>query len=321
MAVSREPRPPSLSERVAYAANRAGTGARRIRIPARWAPLLLMSPALVLLGTFVLVPVVVVALLSLFDYDLLAGTTHYVSLGNYRTALSGGQLQQGIRHTLLYWLLTVPSIVGLGLAISLAINTLTRGRSFWRTAYFLPAASTLAAMSVVWTWAFYPTSGVIDSALGRLTGTTDWLHSTTLALPAVAIVGSWQGIGSSMIMCLAGLNNVNPDLLEAARLDRAGAWARLWHVTLPALGPALVFSIVVATRNSLSVFDQIQVMTQGGPVRSSTTLSFLMWQRAITFGDIGGGSVISLTLLGLVLAATFLQMRSFGARWESAGRR
>ncbi|MFE3280560.1 carbohydrate ABC transporter permease [Nocardia sp. NPDC059239] len=314
-------RPAALIDRITDTADRAATLARRIRIPARWAPLLLTSPALVLLAVFVLMPVIVVAALSLFNYDLLAGTTSYVGLGNYRTSLSNGQLQQGIWHTLLYWLLTVPAIVGLGLAIAVAINTLTHGRSLWRTAYFLPAAATLAAMSVVWAWMFYPTSGVIDSTIGRLTGVTDWLDSTTLALPAVAIVGSWQGIGSSMIMCLAGLNNVNPDLLEAARLDRAGAWARLCHVTLPALGPALVFSIIVATRNSLSVFDQIQVMTQGGPVQSSATLSFLMWQRAITFSDIGGGSVISLTLLGLVLAATALQLRSFGRRWESAGRR
>jgi multiple sugar transport system permease protein len=124
-----------------------------------------------------------------------------------------------------------------------------------------------------------------------------------------------------MIMFLAGLNNVNPDLLEAARLDQAGAWQRFWHVSFPALGPALAFATVVATRNALSVFDQVQVMTQGGPVGSSTTLSFLMWQQAITFGNLGVGSVISVLLLLLVLAATFVQLRGFGRRWETAGTR
>lgn len=276
---------------------------------------------MVLLLVFVIVPVAVVSLLSLFRYDLLGGTNTYVGLGNYRAALDNGQLVGALWHTVLYTVITVPVIVVAGLLVALGINSLTRGAGIWRTVYFMPAAATLAGMSVVWSWLFYPTTGVIDTTIGAMTGWRDWLNSTTLALPSVAIVGSWQGIGSSMIMLLAGLSNVNPDLHEAARLDRAGRWQRFWHVTFPALGPALVFAVIVATRDSLRVFDQIQVMTQGGPVRSSTTVSFLMWQRAITFSDIGGGSVISLMLLGLVLVTTFAQLRTFGRRWETAGSR
>ncbi|MER6526098.1 sugar ABC transporter permease [Streptomyces sp. NPDC001508] len=297
-------------------------GARRaFRVPAALAPLILMSPAMVLLLVFVVVPVAVVSVLSLFRYDLLGGTSTFVGAGNYRAVMDNGQLAQALWHTVLYTLITVPVTVVVGLLVALGINAVTRGSGVWRTVYFMPAAATLAGMSVVWSWLFYPGTGVVDATIGAVTGWRDWLDSTTLALPAVAIVGSWQGIGSSMIMLLAGLNNVNPDLHEAARLDRAGRWHRFWHVTFPALGPALVFAVIVATRDALRVFDQIQVMTQGGPVRSSTTLSFLMWQRAITFSDIGGGSVISLVLLGLVLVTTFAQLRAFGRRWETAGSR
>jgi multiple sugar transport system permease protein len=294
---------------------------RRLRVPARLVPVVLLAPALALLSVFVLLPMIAVIGLSLFDYNLLAGTTQYVGLANYHMALQTGELQQALSHTLLYWLLTVPAIVGLGLLAALGINSLARGQAFWRTVYFLPTASTLAAMSIVWAWMFYPDTGLVDETIGRLTGLTGWLNSTTLALPAVAIVGVWQATGVSVIMFLAGLSNVNPDVLDAARLDRAGSWHRFWHVTFPALGPSLVFTTVLATKSALSVFDQIQVMTQGGPAQSSTTLSFLMWQQAITFNDVGVGSVISVVLLVVVILATFAQLRSFGRRWEQAGAR
>lgn len=276
---------------------------------------------MLLLGLFVLLPVALVIVLSLFHYDLLAGSHSFVGLGNIRSVLRSGDLIPALWHTIVYWLITAPAIVVVGLVLAVGVNSLTRGAALWRTAYFLPAASTLAAMSVIWTWMFYPDTGVVDSTLGRVLGVTDWLNSPTWALVAVAIVGAWQGVGSSMIMFLAGMNNVNPDLLEAARLDHAGAWHRFWHVTFPALGPSLVFATVVATRNALSVFDQIQVMTGGGPVRASTTLSFLMWQQGITFNNIGVGATVSAILLMLVLAATFLQVRAFGRRWEAAGTR
>ena len=311
----------AVPERAVSTPDTAPARPRRLRVSPRWAPAILLSPTLALLAVFVIVPVGVVGVLSLYNDNLLAGTTRFVGVENYRNLTRDGALQQALWHTVLYALITVPVIVGIGLLVAVGINAVGRGAALWRTVYFVPAASTLAAMSVVWSWMFYPDTGVVDSTIGRLLGLHDWLNSTTLALPAVAIVGSWQGIGQAMIMFLAGLRNVNPDLLEAARLDRARSWQRFLHVTFPALGPATVFAVVVATRDSLRVFDQIQVMTQGGPVNSSTTLSFLMWQRAMTFNDIGGGSVISFVLLALVLATTIVQLRTFGRRWETAGTR
>lgn len=291
------------------------------RIVSAGAPYILLTPAIFMMTLFVLLPVAIVIALSLFHYDLLAGSNDFVGLGNVRAILRQGQLLPAIWHTILYWLITAPVIVVVALLVAVAINSLGNRTALWRTVYFMPAASTLAAMSVIWTWMFYPNSGVIDSTLGRALGITDWLGSTTWALPAVALVGAWQGIGSSMVMFLAGLNNVNPDLIEAARLDHAKPWQRFWHVSFPALGPSLTFATVVATRNALSAFDQIQVMTAGGPVRASTTLSFLMWQQAIAFNNLGTGAVISVVLLLLVLAATYVQLRSFGRRWEMAGAR
>lgn len=292
-----------------------------MRWPAWLPPVILLTPGVGLLVLFVLAPLVVVLVLSLYNYNLLAGTSTFVGVDNYRRILENGDLLGALWNTLLYTLISVPVVLTIALLAALGITYVGRGSTFWRTAYFMPAASTLAAMAAVWGWMFYPKTGVVDATLGVITGWTDWLNSTTLALAAVALVGSWQSIGFALIMFLAGLNNVNPSVLEAAKLDRAGAWSRLWHVIIPALGPALVFSIVVSTRDALRVFDQIQVMTQGGPVGSSSTLSFLMWQRAIKFNDFGGGSVISVVLLLLVLIVTFLQLRTFGRRLEEQGSR
>lgn len=282
---------------------------------------LFIGPALALLIVFVVLPVLAVTVLAFFAWDPLRGDGRFTGLGNFERILAAGQLQAATWHTLLYAALTVPTIMALGLLVALGIHASPRWAPIWRTAYFLPVASTLAASAVVWQWLFYPHSGLMDATLGRFTGATDWLNSTRLALPAIAIVGCWQGIGSSVIMFLAGLAGVPPVTQEAARLDGANSWFRFWHVTWPALGPATVFSLVVGTRDALRVFDQVRVMTGGGPVESSTTLSFLMWQRGILYGDIGGASVVNLVLLALVLLAIAFQFRAVAKRWEMAGSR
>lgn len=297
------------------------SGRRRRYVPARWVPTILLSPAGVLLAVFVLFPIVLVGVLSLFTYDALTGAMQYVGLDNYRRILSSGELWRASINTLLYTMLVVPTVMVGGLLLALGLHSLRFGAALWRTAFFIPAASTLAAMSVVWRWMFYPESGVIDATLGRVLGLTNWLNSTELSLPAIAMVGSWQGIGTAMIMFLAGLSAVRTDLIDAARIDRANAWNRFWHVTWPALGPATIFALVVTTEHALRVFDAIQIMTKGGPAKSSETLSYLIYVRGVSYFDIGGASVVSITLLVIVLLTTAMQIRTFGQRWEKAGSR
>lgn len=280
-----------------------------------------MLPAVTWLTAVVVVPVVIVVGLAFFRYDPLTGTSEYVGLDNFERVLANGSLRRATVQTLAYTVLTVPVIVGLGLGIAVAIHHVARGAAWWRAVYFLPAASTLAGMSVVWRWMFYPDAGVVDSTVGRLSGAADWLNSSSLAIPAVAVVGSWQGVGSAVIMFLAGLSGVPRDLLEAAALDGARPWSRFWHVTWPALGPATAFALVVTTRDALRVFEQVSVMTDGGPTGHSETLAFLMWRRGIYYNDIGGASVINLVLLAFVLVTIAAQMRFVGRRWEQAGSR
>lgn len=288
-----------------------------LRVP----PVVLLAPAYALLFVLVVVPVLIVVVLSLFDYDPLLGTAEFVGVDNFTRVFSSAQFRKALTNTAIYMLLTVPVTLVASLLLAVGIHSLQWGSTLWRSVYFLPVASTLAAMSVVWRWLFYPGSGLIDTTVGRVIGIDDWLHSTTWALPAVAVVGSWEGIGFAMVMFLAGLSSVPAHLHEAARLDGAGAWRRFWHVTWPALGPSVVFTLIITTRNALRVFDQVQVMTEGDPVNSSATLSYILWERGITFLDIGGGAVITLALLVLILGVTALQLVTVGLRWERAGTR
>jgi multiple sugar transport system permease protein len=295
---------------------------RRARaLPRPLVPYALLAPAAALLAAFVVVPALLAFALALYDWDVLAGVTTFVGLDNYARVLGSHELLNAVKNTLLYALMTVPTTLGLGLAVALAIDALAHGRAFWRAVYFLPVASTLVAMAVVWRWLFYPESGFVDVVLGGLAGVDGWLTSTSLALPALAVVGNWQGVGFAAVIFLAGLSGVPRHLLEAARLDGAGAWQRFRHVLVPALGPATVFAAIIATTSALRVFEQVQVMTEGDPLGSTETLTFLLWRRGIDYLDLGGGAVVTVVLFVVVLAFTAGQLRTFGRRLEEAGSR
>lgn len=305
--------------------SRSTTRARRTfsprHVPARFAGQLLAFPAGLWLSLMVLAPAIIAIVLAFFSFDPLAGSLRFVGLGNIERLSESTELLTATRNTVVYTLLTVVPIMAIGLVIALGIHNAASGAAIYRTAYFLPAAATLAGTAVVWRWMFYPDTGIVDSVVAPILGVTDWLNTPFLALPAIAVVGCWQGIGTAMVMFLAGLSGVPRVLHEAARLDGAPAWHRFWSVTWPALGPATIFALITTTRDSLRVFDQVAVMTQGGPYGSSTTLAYLMRERGVAFTDIGGASVVNIVLLGLVLAVVFVQLRVFGRQWERAGSR
>jgi multiple sugar transport system permease protein len=294
---------------------------RRSSLPARSTPYVLISPALLLLGAFVVLPTALVVVLALFRIDLLTGAADFVGLANVQTVLGSDELRLGLLNTATYALLTVPTTVTAGLVIALAINALTHGRTFWRAVFFLPYAATLVAMAAVWRWIFLPRSGLVDTTIGQWLGATNWLSSFILALPAVALVESWHLLGFIVIVFLAGLVGVPPQLLEAARIDGARAWSRFWHVTWPALGPATVFAVVISTINSLRSFETIKVMTEGGPVDRTANLTFLLWERGVHFRDISGAAVLTAAMLVVALVVTIWQVRTFGRRLERAGSR
>lgn len=279
---------------------------RKFRLSGRAAPYVLSLPAFILLCVFVIAPCLLSVVLAMFDWQILKGTGQFVGLDNFKRMLTSEELYRSLRVTIVYAFYTVPVSVGAGLAVALGIHSLRRGGAFWRAVYFVPTAATLAAAAVVWRLLLYPDSGLFDQTVGRLTGTSAWLSSPDLALGAVALVGNWQGIGFAAVIFMAGLAGVPRRLYEAAAIDGAGAWHRFVHVTLPAIGPATVLATMTTTVSSLKAYDQIAIMTAGGPARSTETLTFLIWRRGIDFLDIGGAAVVNLVLLAVAVIATIV---------------
>jgi multiple sugar transport system permease protein len=293
----------------------------RRRIPQRFLPAVLLAPAMILICAFVVAPVGAVIPLALFHWNLLAGTASFAGLGNFRDVLPDPAFHQALANTFWYYLLTAPISLFLGLLVALAIRAATWGRSVWQAVYFLPVASTLVAMAVVWQWMFRPDTGVIDLTIGRLTGLRDWLNSLHLALPAVAVIQDWYQIGFVALIYLAGLQAVPSRLLEAARLDGAGPLARFAHVIWPSLGPTTVFALVITSLNAISIYDAIAVTTQGGPAGHTESLTYYLWQEGIYYFNVGDGAVITVILVAITLAFLSLLLRSFGRRLEEAGSR
>ncbi|WP_236795236.1 carbohydrate ABC transporter permease [Amycolatopsis sp. GM8] len=307
----------------AVTAERSKQDRRLLRIPGTdgvigW---ILCAPAAILLGLFMIVPLVAVSVLAFFGWDPLTQTDHAVGFANFSRILTSPDFRSAVLRTLEYTVLTVPVTLLLGLVIAVAVNNVRHGAMVWRTVFFLPVASTLAATSVAWRFMFYPHTGIIDQTIGRVLPVQGWLQSTDLAIVAVSIVGIWQALGTTIVIFLAGLSGVPRHLHDAAALDGATAWSRFWHVTWPALGPATVLALVIDTRDSLRVFDQVQVMTEGGPLGSTTTLSYLLWQRGIHYNDLGGGAVIDLVILLVVFAFIGIQLRTAGRRLNDGATR
>jgi multiple sugar transport system permease protein len=268
----------------------------------------MLTPALALLALLIVLPVLLTPIFSFFHVDLFGGVISFVGTQNWAAEVANGELITGTANTLGYALLTVPTSLALGMCCALAIDRVRFARSFWRTAFFLPAAATLAAMAVAWKAMMAP-GGPFDALVGDISGVSDWLSDYRLALPAIAIVGVWQQFGYNTVLFAAGLSTLPREPMEASILDGVNAWQRFWRIMLPMMGPSVVFAIVTSTMTALKAFDQIQVMTGGGPGDSTRTLPLMIYSRGMSYLDIGGGAVLATAMLAIVMLVTVWQVR------------
>ena len=270
---------------------------------------LLAMPALVLMWAMLLGPAVAVVLLSFTDWSLGEPEVIWHGLGNYREMWADRVFWTSLRNTAVYVGVAVPATVALGLGAALLIEGAGGGRAFYRAAYFVPVASTLLAMALVWEFMFHPRVGFINQAIA-LVGIPkhDFLHDPATALLSLAAIGVWQNLGLAMVLFMAGLKSIPGDLYEALAMDGAdGAWERFRRVTWPMLGPALVFVVAITAIRSFQVFDTVAVLTEGGPSKSTEVLLFTMVQNGFTFLRSAYGAAITVVFLVLTVAATLLQ--------------
>jgi multiple sugar transport system permease protein len=282
----------------------------------------LLAPALLLIGFFFLLPVAAAAILSFTDFDIYAvgdpANTRWIGLANYATLLGQPVFWRALANTCYFALVGGPLSVLVALGAALMVNArVVRYKSLFRTIYFAPFVTTLVAVALVWRYLYHPQYGLLNYALGAIgLGPIDWLGDPRWAMPAIIGLAVWKNFGYSMLILIAGLQSIPQELYEAAELDGAGDWTRFRYVTLPLLRPALVFVGVITTIGYLQLFAEPYVMTQGGPVRSTTSLVLLMYEEAFRWWRIGYGSAIAFVLFVIVLVATLLQLRL--QRGESA---
>ena len=269
-----------------------------------WAAWLLVLPATVLLWLMLLGPVVAVLALSFTDWTFGAPTIAWVGLENYREMAEDRVFWTTLANTVVYVGLSVPISVGLGLGVALLIEAGTSGVSFYRAAFFLPVVATLLGMALVWEFMFHPTVGLINQTLTALgIPVRDWLNDPATALYALMAIGVWQAVGLNMVLFLAGLKAIPRDLYEAAAIDGAdGAWERFRRVTWPMLGPALVFVVTITAIRSFQIFDTVQVITDGGPEKSTSVLLYLIYQEGFQFLRSAYAAALTVVFLAFTLA-------------------
>lgn len=233
--------------------------------------------------------------------------------GERRVVLAGTDplFYRSLINTFLFALLVLPLQCGAALGLALLVNGRIAGRIFFRTVYFAPVVTSMVVASIVWSFMLNTDRGMINELLRTVTGDPnagpDWLGESSHALPAIAIMSAWQGAGFQMLVFLAGLQSISPELYEAARLMGANAWQRFVHVTLPGLRNTIVFVLVSTMLMAFGLFTQVDVMTAGGPLDSTSTVVYHAVRSGFKQQDIGYGSTITLVFFGVVLLFSALQ--------------
>jgi multiple sugar transport system permease protein len=274
-------------------------------------------PGLGLLGLFLALPFALALAYSLTDQRLIDSphlATEFVGLNNYLRLLGDRDFWLALRNNLLFVICVTPLQTALALGLALLVNQPLRGVTLFRTVYFMPVATTMAVVSVIWSLMYAPDEGVINRLVGLLSGglvgPQDWLRDPKLVLPAVMLLSIWQGVGFQMLVFLAGMQAVPEDLYEAARLDGANAWQRLRWITLPMLRNTTVFVVTTTTIYAFQLYTQVQIISASGasaPIDRIRTLVMLTVHEAFRNGRVGYAAALAVVFFVIVLGISLLQ--------------
>ena len=277
-------------------------------------------PALTGFGLFVAAPFVFAIVASFTNLRLGSPLpTRFVGAEQYFRILGDASFRDALRNNLYFTLIVVPVQTTLALGLALLLNGPIRARSVFRALFFLPVVFPMALICVVWNLLYAPgesgfLNGVLHTLSFGLMQPIDFLHNERWALPAIIALSIWQGVGLQMVILLAGLQGIRAELYEAASLDGARRMAQFRHVTLPQLRNPLAFTVLLTTVLAFRVFDQVQILTQGGPNGATTTIMFEAVRRAFERQQIGAASAMSVLFFVLVLILTLAQRRVYGSQ-------
>lgn len=270
-----------------------------------------LTPALILLGIFIIYPILYLFYLSFTAGSFTSTGVYWIGWRNYLRLLLNPDFWQVISNTLYFTLATViPSII-LPLFMAVLLDQSIALRGILRTAYFIPSIISLVAAGLGFRWLFQ-TEGPVNALLNTLGITPiSWLGDTLWAMPVLIILSIWKQLGFNMVVFLAGLQTIPPSRYEAAELDGANSWQKLRHITLPGLSSTVVFVLITTVIFTLRSFEQVYVMTGGGPLNSTNLLVYYIYQEAFGQFDFGYAAAASTLLLGITLVLVYLQLRTW----------
>jgi multiple sugar transport system permease protein len=282
------------------------------RSPAAW---WFVAPALIVIAVFFVLPVLAGLALSFTDFDLYAladaGNLRLVGLRNYARLLQNPLFWQALGNTVYFVAVGVPLSIGASLGAALLLHSpLARFKGFFRTALFMPVVTTLVAVAVIWRYLLSTRYGMLNYALSALgIPPVDWLGDPHWAMPAIILFAVWKSFGYNMVILLAGLASIPQDLYEAARVDGASAARRFRHVTLPMLAPILALVGILTVAGYFQLFAEPYVMTQGGPLQSTVSVLYFMYEEGFKWWNLGSASAVAFLLFVLIFAVTAVQAR------------
>jgi multiple sugar transport system permease protein len=237
--------------------------------------------------------------------------TNFIGLENYAELLGDVTFRTALANTAYFVVVGVPLTLAVGLAVALALDRgIRRFRTVYRVGFYLPVVTSIVAIAVVWRFVLNPDYGLLNMALGAIgIQGPDWLASPTLAMPSLIVMAAWRNLGFAMVLFLAGLQTIPAQLYEAASIDGAGRWAAFKSVTFPLLRPTLLFAVVITTIGYLQVFEEPFVMTDGGPLDRTLSISMFMYQEGFEFFHQGYAAAIAWVLFLLVAVVAVVQFR------------
>jgi multiple sugar transport system permease protein len=279
----------------------------------RWA-LLFLAPTLIGLAVLSAGPVLATLAISVTKWDLLQAP-QFVGFDNFAQLASDDRFLKALRNTAFYTVVSVPLGMLISLFLALALNQTIRGIAWIRTAYFLPVVTSTIAVALVWQWIYSPDAGLLNQFIGLFgIPAQKWLSNPTLAMPSIVAMSVWQGLGTSIIIFLAGLQSIPTELLDAASVDGAGRWARFRNIVLPLLTPSIFFTGVLSLIDSFQVFDQVFVLSRPRPTDATITVVYFIYENGFKFFKMGYATAASWILFLIVAVFTAIYFRSQN-RW------
>lgn len=279
------------------------------------------GPALVLLIIFLFLPMVLTLIFSFTDYFALdPKLTHFTGLGNYIQVFKDDDFRKAFINTICFVLIIVPLQGGGALGLALLVNKVTHCKKYFKVAFFLPVVMSLAVTSTLWIQIYSP-EGILNTILGHFgIAAQPFINSASQALPSIAIMSAWQGVGYQMIIFLGGLQSINPALYEAAEMDHATAWQKFKDITFPEIKPLCIFVLITVTIGAFRMLVQPMVMTGGGPSHSTYTMVYDIYETGTVNWEIGLASTMAIIFAIFVMILTVIQNK-LTADKEEGGRK